>query len=129
MDKVSCLKRIAKKLGVAVTDADTTVCDVLHKIGEGDALDHKFVVTVTGDTSAATADKTIAEIYAAHQAGKVVECHYSAFALHPLMISESVCSFSCDVMSAATTCQRTTINITSAGAGIAVLNYELTPVA
>ena len=125
--KLKCLKRIAEKLGVTCTDDDDTICKVLRKIGDGDALDHKFVVTVTGDTTAASADKTLAQIKAAHDAGKVVECHYSAFALHPLMISDSVCSFSCDVMSSSTSCQRTTINISADGTGISVLNYELTP--
>ena len=55
MNKVECLKRIATKLGATVTSEDDTICKVLHKIGDGDTLDHKFVVNVTGDTTAAGA--------------------------------------------------------------------------
>lgn len=136
MTKVNCLKGIIAKLSgksISAIKGDT-VCDCLHQLV--DCVEPKFVINITEEDDPEqegqkiySSDKTLDEIIAAHEAGKVIECHYSVFALHPLMISDSVCSFSCDVTSSSTTSQRTTINITTEAVGISVLNYTLTPVA
>jgi len=132
MTKVECLKGIlAKMKGVQASAIQgNTVCDVLHQMADNVSYS-KFVVNVTSSvvegTTVYTADKTLAQIYAAHQAGKIIECHYSAFALHPLMISSSVCSFSCEVMSTSAVAERTTINITADTVGVTTLRHTLTP--
>lgn len=128
MTKVNCLKSIIAKLSGKSASAVTgdTVCDCLHQLV--DCVEQKFVVNVTqNEDQTYSSDKTLAEIYAAHQAGKIIECHYSAFALHPLMISSSVCSFSCEVMASNTVAERTTINISADSVGVSVLRHTLTP--
>ena len=131
MTKVSCLKRMFTAMSGRTAESipGNTICEVLHAMGDffiGGGF--KFVVNVTGTEGSYTADHTLAEIRAAQAAGKIVECHYSVFTLHPLMMTDGACSFSCDVSSSNTTAQRTTINITPSGVGIAVFDYVLTPV-
>lgn len=128
MTKVNCLKGIISKLsGKSVNSIEgDTVCDCLHQLI--DCVEQKFVVNVTeNEDHSYSSDKTLAEIYAAHQAGKIIECHYSVFALHPLMVTDSVCSFSCEVMSASTIAERTSINITADSVGVTTLRHTLTP--
>ena len=128
MTKVKCLKGIISKLtgkSVSAIKGDT-VCDCLHQLI--DCVESKFIVNVTNDGSVNIADKTLAEIKAAHDAGKIIECHNGAYTLHPSQVTEGLAYFFCDIMSTGTSCLRTCITITPEAVSVLQINYELTPV-
>lgn len=142
MPKVKCLRNVANTLAgsTIVTTEDDTICKILskmsrnlRKIPDDSTLLHNvsdvvFVVNVTqNEDQSYSSDKTLEEINAASTAGKFIVCKLGAYYLYPSQVSADLCYFYSDIMATATVCQRSSVAITSAYVGVAMINYVLTP--